>query len=149
GLPSEGCRIESFLIRHPVHRKKFCSEPLSPNKKPKGKKAITHFKVLKTHSSGVSLIECRLETGRTHQIRIHMSERGLPLLGDPLYGSRPRENKLNQNIKSLLQNLNRVALHATELGFVHPIHSQNLNFKSSWPADLASLINMLEFSYVD
>ncbi len=74
--------LESYLLRHPTQRKKFASVRESVGAKQKGKKAITHYQVIERHELGVSLVECRLKTGRTHQIRIHLSELGHPSIGD-------------------------------------------------------------------
>ncbi len=107
--------ITTFLNRHPSDRKKYASST-------KGKKAVTHYRVLKTHGA-FSLLECRLETGRTHQIRVHLSEMGHPLVGDVIYGRK-------EKFKS------RLGLHAFELGFEHPLSGEGMNFKSQWPKDL-------------
>lgn len=132
--------IESHLLRHPTQRKKFASEKLHPGQSPKGKKAITHYKLLKTHQGEISLLECRLQTGRTHQIRVHMSEQGTPIVGDKIYGSPSREKKLNKSLRQKIETLQRIGLHASELGFLHPRTGQELFFKASWPEDLRSLI---------
>lgn len=130
-------RIESFLGRHPQDRKRFCSLP-------QGKLAITHYQTLKVSPQGVSLLLCQLETGRTHQIRIHMSEMGHPILGDRLYGGLRRAKGLkSQSLRESIQSLDRLALHAAELGFVHPKTGAELKFTSSWPQDITELIHTL------
>lgn len=127
-------RIETYLARHPTHRKKFASTDNG------GKYSATNVTVLKESTKGVSLIECLLETGRTHQIRVHLSEKMHPILGDKLYGS---DSKLS-SIKSLLdrkkiESLNRIALHAKELGFIHPKTREHIFFESDFPECLSLL----------
>ena len=86
-----------------------------------------------------ALMECRLETGRTHQVRVHMASLGHPLLGDPVYGS-PR--KAHREILETLK-FRRQALHAAHLGFIHPVKSHALAFDSEMPADMQELFNKL------
>jgi 23S rRNA pseudouridine1911/1915/1917 synthase len=88
---------------------------------------------------GAALVECRLETGRTHQVRVHLASIGHPLLGDPVYG-RPRQGH-RELLKSL--NFQRQALHAAALGFVHPVSKENLSFKSALPSDIQELFGAL------
>ncbi|HEY0959124.1 MAG TPA: RluA family pseudouridine synthase [Novosphingobium sp.] len=104
----------------------------------RGKHAVTHYRTIEP-LNGAALIECRLETGRTHQVRVHMSSIGHPLLGDPAYGRTP------PRIRPLLQNLGfrRQALHARELGFIHPVTQERKHFVSAMPADLGRLIEEL------
>jgi 23S rRNA pseudouridine1911/1915/1917 synthase len=129
--------IESFLARHPVHRKKFSSQS-------SGKRAITTYEVLKS-KSGISLLRCRLETGRTHQIRVHLSEMGHPIVGDRLYGSTRPLQSLGKTLRGNVENWKRIGLHAYELGFTHPRRDEVLKFFASWPEDLKDLIDQLEF----
>jgi 23S rRNA pseudouridine1911/1915/1917 synthase len=126
--------IRSFLRSHPVDRKKFSSERLSEGMEPKGKEAVTHYKVLKVHNSGLCLVQLQLETGRTHQIRVHLSEAGHPILEDPIYG---RKNKLKK--------APRLMLHAAELGFVHPKTKEKLSFRAEWPEETKELLSELKF----
>ena len=104
----------------------------------RGKHAVTHFRTLENFD-GATLIECRLETGRTHQVRVHMLSIGHALLGDPTYGRTPTK------LKPLLagQNFYRQALHAAELGFVHPVTGEKLVFTSQTPADMQGLIDKM------
>lgn len=100
----------------------------------RGKHAVTHYAVIETLQDA-ALIECRLETGRTHQVRVHMASIGHALLGDPYY-ARP-----SRNLRPTLRELGfaRQALHAAILGFIHPVTDENLRFTSAWPSDFAEL----------
>ncbi|MCB0356266.1 MAG: RluA family pseudouridine synthase [Bdellovibrionales bacterium] len=139
-------RIESSLIRHPIHRKKFCSENLVDKVSAKGKWAVTNYHVAKTYKEQISLIYCQLETGRTHQIRIHLSEMGVPIINDPIYLSSSKKKVVQaKELKLLIEKTQRLALHAFELGFVHPTTNEELYFKCNWPKDLQPLVNYLEF----
>jgi pseudouridine synthase, RluA family len=104
----------------------------------RGKHAVTHYRTIEPLRNA-SLIECRLETGRTHQVRVHMSSIGHPLLGDPVYGRTP------SSIRPILQKMgfSRQALHAAELGFVHPVTRENVRFVSPLPDDMRTLIDEL------
>lgn len=101
----------------------------------RGKHAVTHFRTLEEFT-GAALVECRLETGRTHQVRVHMASIGHPLLGDPVYGRNP------QRLRPILSQLHfaRQALHAAELGFIHPVTGAVHSFASALPADMAGLL---------
>ncbi len=112
-----------------------------------GKPALTRYRVLKALSGGtVSLIECRLMTGRTHQIRVHLTSAGHPLLGDPVYGraTAGRMARLPEPARNAVQRLGRQALHAETLGFEHPVSKNRLIFQSALPDDLKSLLEILE-----
>ena len=115
--------------RHPVHRQRFSS------KVSRGKSAVTHWQVVERFA-GAALVSLRLETGRTHQIRVHAADHGWPLLADPVYGHRPAEPRLAQ----LAAELGRQALHAQLLAFVHPRTGQELVLQSPLPADLARVL---------
>ncbi len=143
GLPArQNGTIQSFIGRHPIHRKKFASvldderkvirdRELAPEV---GKWAVTHYKVLKNHPAGISYLQLKLETGRTHQIRVHLSEMGCPILSDDLYATERRIKSVSgNNNQDLLKTSTRCALHACELGFVHPKTGENLFFKVPWP----------------
>lgn len=105
----------------------------------RGKRAVTHYKVLGV-SNAAAKVECRLETGRTHQVRVHMASIGHPLLGDPVYGRAPA-----QKLRELLGRLEfrRQALHAARLGFVHPVTKDRLSFESAIPQDMQELFRAL------
>ena len=118
-------------------------------RKEKGKKAITNYKTLEIFQNlnlpKVSLIECKLETGRTHQIRVHMNFRGNPILGDKSYGKSKRKfKKINANIEKKINNFNRQALHAKSLGFVHPKTGKEIFFEAERPKDFDTLIKSLK-----
>ena len=122
---------------------------LSAVRKEKGKKAITNYKTLDCFQNlnlpKVSLIECRLETGRTHQIRVHMNFKGNPILGDKSYGKSKRKfKKINANIEKKINNFNRQALHAKSLGFVHPKTGKEIFFEAERPKDFDTLIKSLK-----
>lgn len=130
-LPKINGVFKSFLARHPYDRKKFAS--LKENNKiitdenfeaVNGKWAVTHFTKVAQHSN-MSYAKLKLETGRTHQIRVHMSELGHAILGDSLYGYSVKKKKE--------LDLQRFYLHAAELGFVHPSSKENMVFKVGWP----------------
>lgn len=136
-------RICSFIARHPVDRRRY-SSVLGKDKKTirnintppsMGKWAATNYEVLKEHVSGLGLMQLKLETGRTHQIRVHLAEIGSPIVSDPLYGNPTKQKNIEGRIvRELLQeHSKRCALHATELGFEHPITKKNLSFKVDWP----------------
>jgi 23S rRNA pseudouridine1911/1915/1917 synthase len=116
-----------------------------------GKDARTHYKVLERFGSELrplaSLIECRLETGRTHQIRVHLTHLGHPLIGDPSYGKArqaPRaKTPVQEKAFALAAEFPRQALHAYLLGFQHPSLHKTLRFESAWPADFAELVEAL------
>ena len=101
----------------------------------RGKHAVTHYATLERLGTA-ALVECRLETGRTHQVRVHLTSLGHPLLGDPVYGRTPAK------LRPLLEQLHfaRQALHAAVLGFVHPVSGAALRFESALPADMGALL---------
>jgi len=103
----------------------------------RGKRAVTHWK-LREPLRDAALVECRLETGRTHQVRVHMASIGHPLLGDPVYGRAPKQRQ-----RELLARLGfkRQALHAARLGFIHPISGESLDFCAELPPDMRELID--------
>lgn len=125
--------IDAPLARSPHNRKKVAIVH-----GPHAKRAVTHWRELRKLRDA-TLVECRLETGRTHQVRVHMASIGHPLLGDPVYGSVRAGNR------AVLETLGfrRQALHATRLGFIHPIKSTALSFDSEMPGDMQELFNQL------
>ena len=134
GVPrmSEG-KIDAPLARSATNRKKIAI--VEGNR---GKPAVTHWRRLNVLKDS-ALVECRLETGRTHQVRVHMASIGHPLLGDPVYG---RSGKTHGKLLKELQ-FHRQALHAAELGFTHPVTKHRLSFSSAMPPDMQELFNAL------
>ena len=120
-------RVEAPIGRHPVARTRMAVVA-------RGKPAVTHYRVLARYPSA-SLLECRLETGRTHQIRVHLASIGHPLIGDPVYGARANRGKAL---------FSRQALHARRLALVHPDSRRTLGWASPLPADMRALIATLE-----
>ena len=118
-------------------------------RKEKGKMAITNYNTLKIFQNinlpKISLIECQLETGRTHQIRVHMNFRGNSILGDKSYGkSKKKFKKIDPSIEKKINNFNRQALHAKSLGFIHPVTKREIFFEAKRPKDFDSLIKSLK-----
>lgn len=138
GRPKEKSgTITSYISRSPNDRKKFMA-----SQEPVGKHAITHYKVLQS-CDVMSLVELTLETGRTHQIRVHMSSISHPIVGDDTYGGKKRAHSLSsQSLKKHILEMPRFALHAKELGFTHPVKQERLSFDSPWPEDLKELLNL-------
>ena len=126
--------------RNPKNRKKFS------NFKVGGKEAITNYKVKRVFSNVASLIECKLLTGTTHQIRVHLSSSGNPIIGDKKYGK--NKSKLLKNVdKSLINDIitfKRQALHAYFLSFIHPIKKEKIQLNSELPSDFNNLIEKLK-----
>ena len=144
GMPEPGAgEIEGAIGRHPKNRKKMAVRENG------GKYALTRYKTLSVYGGGLaSFIECRLATGRTHQIRVHLSHRGHPLLGDPKYGrtSARREavSRLDPDTKARLGAFSRQALHAHRLGFTHPKTCQHIDFTTTLPSSMGELKKILE-----
>ena len=118
-------------------------------RKEKGKIAITNYKTIKIYQNSdvpkISLIECRLETGRTHQIRVHMNFKGNPIVGDKSYGkSKKKFKKIDNKIEKEINNFNRQALHAKSLEFLHPKTKKKIFFEAERPKDFDSLIKSLK-----
>jgi len=131
GVPSvaEG-RVDAPLARSAANRKKIAIVEGS-----RGKRAVTHWRRLEILDDA-ALVECRLETGRTHQVRVHMASIGHPLVGDPTYG---RSGKTHGKLLREL-GFHRQALHAAELGFTHPVTKHRLSFASAMPPDIQELL---------
>ncbi len=125
--------VDAPLARSSANRKKIAIVEDG-----RGKRAVTHWRRLDVLRDA-ALVECRLETGRTHQVRVHMASIRHPLIGDPVYG---RAGKAHGNILKELK-FQRQALHATELGFIHPVTRRRLAFSSPMPADMQELFNAL------
>lgn len=139
-MEADNGRIEAHVGRHQRFRKIFAAYPEGEH----GKEAVTHYRVLE-RLGYVSLVELQLETGRTHQIRVHMQHIGHPLFGDATYGGDRIVkgtvfSKYKQFVENTLALLPRQALHAKELGFVHPASGQQMLFQSELPADMQAAI---------
>lgn len=132
-VPFDG-KIETLIGRDPHNRLKMAVVKFG------GKEAITHVKVLERYAAH-SYIECQLETGRTHQIRVHMREARHPLAGDPVYGN-PRHS-CSPTIKETVKQLARQALHAYRLRFIHPSTEEEMAFEAPIPADMYHLLSVL------
>ncbi len=134
GVPktSEG-KVDAPLARSATNRKKIAIVEGS-----RGKRAVTYWKRLDVLRDA-ALVDCRLETGRTHQVRVHMASIGHPLVGDPAYG---RSGKTHGKLLKEL-GFHRQALHAAELGFTHPVMKHRLSFSSAMPPDMQELFNAL------
>jgi 23S rRNA pseudouridine1911/1915/1917 synthase len=127
--PADRGTFDTFHGRHPVHRKKFTS------RLDRGRRAVTHYEV-RLRLAGLCLVEARLETGRTHQVRVHLAEHGAPILADPIYARVPRDPRL----RDLARALGRQALHAAVLGLDHPTRGERLVWRTPLPADMAAVL---------
>jgi 23S rRNA pseudouridine1911/1915/1917 synthase len=131
GVPTSG-KVDAPLARSPHDRKKVAIQA-------RGKRAVTHYTLITALKRDAALVECRLETGRTHQVRVHMASIGHPLLGDPVYGrARPSHRVILKDL-----GFARQALHAARLGFIHPVTSETCVFESEMPHDMQQLFSAL------
>ena len=131
-----GGRIEAPIGRHPVDRKRMAVVS-------GGKEAVTHYRVEERYRAH-TLVRVQLETGRTHQIRVHMAHQHIPVLGDPTYGGRLRMPKgADAAFRDVLSGFRRQALHATRLGLTHPISNEEMRWQADVPEDMAQLIAVL------
>ncbi len=135
-------RIEGNIGRNPRDRKKMAVVPSG------GKHAVTHYRKMENYQQGghavATYIECQLETGRTHQVRVHMMNIGNPLVGDPLYARSNLPSYLKGSARDGLAKFQRQALHAKSLGFDHPITGQAFKFECELPYDFTELLENLE-----
>jgi len=135
-------KIETLIARSKKNRQLMAVSEI------KGKKAITNYSTQKIYSINdvpkISLVECKLETGRTHQIRVHMSHKGNPLLADKQYGKKNiKFKKINKDFEKKINSLNGQTLHAKSLGFIHPNNNKFMNFESNLPKDYKKLLDLL------
>lgn len=140
GLPSpKAGTIETLIGRHPIHRQRMAIVARN------GKEAVTHYQVEQVFGLGAALVECRLETGRTHQIRVHMTHIGHPLIGDQTYGRATiaRRAQLSETARAAAKAFPRQALHAALLGINHPRTGAYMEWESDIPADFAALLHQL------
>ena len=146
--------IYSYLARHPYDRKKYSSvsdvtgkiirDPTLPPEA--GKWAVTHYEVLQSLPSNVSLLKLKLETGRTHQIRVHLAESGFPIISDPIYFEvKKLKNIRSSSTRDTVKDFPHLALHAAELGFVHPRTLENKRFQVGWPEEMKSHLTAIGF----
>ena len=142
-IPKDRGTVDSPIGRHPTQRKKMSGSSRS------GRRAVTHWRVLSRFDRDrLTLVELTLETGRTHQIRVHFSEMNLPIAGDPVYGSPRRAAGLpDPELGRRIRELNRQALHARLLGFIHPVSNEYMEFESPPPADMQDILDYLEEKY--
>jgi 23S rRNA pseudouridine1911/1915/1917 synthase len=137
--PLEG-RLESLIGRSRQDRQKMAV--VTKN----GKKAVTHYHTNRIFAEGaISEVFCTLETGRTHQIRVHLQWKGHSVVGDPLYGNPQKQHlkRLDEEVKNALQGFERQALHALKLEFIHPLTHQLMTFETPYPEDIQSLLSIL------
>ncbi|MDC0154613.1 RluA family pseudouridine synthase [bacterium] len=140
--------VNAALGRHPVRRKDMSiveNDNLEESGREKGKYAVTHWRVLQRFEFS-TLLACRLETGRTHQIRVHLTSIGHSLIGDPQYGKSPLKqlSRIPTELSQTLINFKRQALHAEILGFEHPVSGEWLEFKASFPDDYKILLKAIQ-----
>ena len=132
GRPPQSIRYETLHARHPANRKKFTS------RSDRGRRAVTDLESIEL-LHGSALVRCRLETGRTHQIRVHLADHGHPVLGDPLYGKSIGDPRLRRAASEL----GRQALHAAVLSFAHPVSGEAMRFETEPPGDFQTALRSL------
>ena len=141
-LPETGGTVDMPIGRHPVHRKKMSTAARN------GRRAVTHWKTLRRYEEDrLTLVDLQLETGRTHQIRVHLAEMNHPVVGDPLYGNSSRAKAVGDaTLRQMLGRLDRQFLHAWQLGFEHPDRATML-FQAALPQELQEILDYLEDKY--
>ena len=136
GRPVAGGKVDEPIGRHLKDRRRMAVSN-------KGKPAVTHYRIERRYDFH-TLLRVRLETGRTHQIRVHLAHAGLPLVGDPLYGGRPRmPPRASTELATQLRSFDRQALHAAELSITHPDSGTRLKWESALPKDFQQLLKAL------
>ncbi len=145
GVMTGGGKIEAPIGRHPTQRTKMAVLPHSKT----AKEAITHYRIAKRYRSH-TLVDVKLETGRTHQIRVHMAHINYPIIGDATYGGRLRiPANSTEDFLDCLRAFRRQALHAKLLGFVHPVTNEYMEWEADLPDDMQALIQALETDLID
>ena len=140
GIMTQGGKVDEPMARHPTKRTAMAVHPM-------GKPAVTHYRIMERFRNYTRL-RLRLETGRTHQIRVHMAHIAHPLLGDQLYGGRPRPPKgASEEFLAVLRSFQRQALHAAMLRLEHPITGEILEWHAPLPDDFMELIQALKDDY--
>ncbi|MGX2951287.1 23S rRNA pseudouridine(1911/1915/1917) synthase RluD [Ursidibacter sp. B-7004-1] len=141
GIMTQGGKVDEPMARHPTKRTAMAVHPM-------GKPAVTHYRIMERFRNYTRL-RLRLETGRTHQIRVHMAHIAHPLLGDQLYGGRPRPPKgASEDFLTVLRNFKRQALHAAMLRLEHPITGELMEWHAPLPDDFVELIEALKADYL-
>tara|TARA_R110002074_G_scaffold114782_1_gene245422 strand:+ start:52793 stop:53707 length:915 start_codon:yes stop_codon:yes gene_type:complete len=137
GFITAGGTINEAIARHPTDRKRYAV-------KNGGKEAVTHYRVEKRFAKH-TLLRVRLETGRTHQIRVHLSHRNHPIVGDQVYGGRYKAiANASELLSETLRGFRRQALHAARLGVVHPVTGEEISWECELPSDMANLVRVLQ-----
>ncbi|MFN4291634.1 MAG: 23S rRNA pseudouridine(1911/1915/1917) synthase RluD [Permianibacter sp.] len=137
GTVVAGGTVDAAIGRDPSNRQQMAVVEET------GRHAVTHYRVVERFRAHTH-IKCRLETGRTHQIRVHMTHAGFPLLGDPVYGGRRRQlAEAGPELAETLKNFRRQALHAAKLGLTHPVSGEQMLWEAPMPADLIQLLDLL------
>ncbi|EGL53286.1 pseudouridylate synthase, 23S RNA-specific [Methylophaga aminisulfidivorans MP] len=136
GVFTAGGTVDEAIGRHGIDRKRMAVSAT-------GKPSVTHYRVEQRYRAH-TLIKCKLETGRTHQIRVHMAHIRHPLLGDPVYGGRFKQAKgMTESCREVIQNFRRQALHAGLLGFIHPTTGEEVSWQIDLPDDMQQLVDAL------
>ena len=142
GIMTKGGTVDQPMARHATKRTLMAVHPM-------GKPAVTHYRIMENYRNYTRL-RLRLETGRTHQIRVHMAHIAHPLLGDQTYGGRPRPPKnASENFMEILRNFKRQALHAVMLRLAHPITGEMMEWYAPLPDDFVELLNALKADYLE
>jgi 23S rRNA pseudouridine1911/1915/1917 synthase len=143
GVMTGGGTVDAPIDRHPTDRTRMAVVNRRHDEDQRGRDAVTHYRVI-ARFRGHTHVRVQLETGRTHQIRVHMSHIGHPLIGDPVYAGRPRLPKGGSpEMIRAVQHFPRQALHARRLGLAHPVTGEAMNWESPLPADMQELLAIL------